>query len=148
RLAAAIAEARTAFISQQSRRLADRTGVEIGRARRIVERQCSGVLLPEFVLPFDDSELDGSTVADVMADPSRFEGATLADPLEGVDYGRCKARIMRRADGTPWIHSFAHGRTVYDLRLDAGAAEAALAQSPREEAAATFVSVVLAGDLD
>jgi hypothetical protein len=148
RLAAEIEKAKGEFIARQSRRLAERTGTEIGSARRIVECQCSGVLLPEFVLPFDDVELDGSTVADVMADPSRFEGATLADPLEGVDYGRCKARIMRRADGTPWIHSFAHGRTVYELRLDARAAEAALAKSSNEEAAATFVSVLLAADLD
>ena len=40
---------------------------------------------------------------------------TLADPLEGVEYGRGKAKIMRRADGTVWIHSFAHGRTDYEL---------------------------------
>ena len=51
--------------------------------------------------------------------PASFEGETLADPLEGVEYGRCKAKIMRRADGTPWINSFAHGRTVYELKLDA-----------------------------
>ncbi len=78
----------------------------------------------------------------------RFEGATLADPLEGAGYGQCNACIIRRADGTPWIHSFAHGRTVYELRLDARAAEAALANSSKEETAATFVRVVLAADLD
>ena len=63
----------------------------------------------------------GCTVADVLADPERFEGATLADPNEGLDYGRCKAKILRRSDGTPLIHSFAHGRTVYELKLDAAA---------------------------
>ena len=73
------------------------------------------------MLPFDDPELAGCTVADVLADPERYEGETLADPLEGVDYGRCSAMIMRRDDGTPWIHSFAHGRTVYELKYDAGA---------------------------
>ena len=52
-----------------------------------------------------------------LKDPARFVGATLADPLEGPDYGRCKAMVMRRADGTPWINSFAHGRTVYKLTL-------------------------------
>jgi len=35
------------------------------------------------VLPFDDDDLAGCTVADVLADPERFEGATLADPIEG-----------------------------------------------------------------
>jgi len=72
RLAPAIAKAKSEFITRQSRRLVDKTGMEIGRARRIVERQCSGVLLPDFILPFDDAELNGSTVADVMADPGRF----------------------------------------------------------------------------
>ena len=43
------------------------------------------------VLPFDDPELAGKTVADVLADPGSFEGETLADPLEGIEYGRCKA---------------------------------------------------------
>jgi hypothetical protein len=83
----------------------------------------------------------------VLADPAGFEGATLADPLEGVAYGRCKARIMRRADGTPWIHSFAHGRTVYDLKFDAHAVRAALEAVPQDECAATWVRLVLAADL-
>ena len=68
------------------------------------------------VLPFDDADLAGETVADVLADPTRFEDATLADPLEGVAYGAGKAKIMVRADGMPWIHSFAHGRSVYELK--------------------------------
>ena len=77
------------------------------------------MLRPDIELPFDDPELAGCTVGDVLADPERFEGETLADPLEGVAYGRCVAKIMRRADGTPWIHSFAHGRTIYELKHDA-----------------------------
>ena len=64
------------------------------------ERQCDGVLLPDFVLEFDDPDLAGITVADVLADPDKYVGETLADPLEGVDYGRCKAKIMRRANGS------------------------------------------------
>ena len=38
--------------------------------------------------------------------------------MKGSDYGPCKAMVMRRSDGTPWIHSFAHGRTVYELKYD------------------------------
>ena len=81
--------------------------------RQIVIQQYEGILRPDVVLPCDDEELAGCTVADVLADPAKFEGETLADPLEGVDYGRCVAKIMLRDDGTPWIHSFAHGRTIY-----------------------------------
>ena len=65
-------------------------------ARRTVERQCDGVLHPDVVLPFDDADPAGCTAGDVLAEPEKFVGATLADPLEGPGYGRCKARIMRR----------------------------------------------------
>jgi len=68
--------------------------------------------LPSIVLPFDDPELAGRTVADVLADPAAFEGETLADPLEGIEYGRCKARIIapagRNAVG-PFVRAWAHG---------------------------------------
>jgi hypothetical protein len=85
RLAPEAAKARDAFVTRQWQRLVERTGMDQNRARRVVERQCSGVLLPDVVLPFDDPDLAGSTVSDVLADPGRFEGATLADPLEGVE---------------------------------------------------------------
>ena len=49
-------------------------------------------------------------VAAVLADPARFVGATLADPLEGSDYGRTKAMIMRRADGS----LYPKGTAYYD----------------------------------
>ena len=41
-------------------------------------------------------------------------------------YGRCVAKVMRRADGTPWFHSFAHGRTIYALKLDVAGVRNAL----------------------
>jgi hypothetical protein len=104
--------------------------------------------LPDVVLPFDDPELSATTVADVLADPARFEGCTLADPLEGVPYGVCKAIVMRRPDGVPWVHSFAHGRSIYQMRYDARAIEAALNKAKPAEAAATFVSLALTAELD
>jgi hypothetical protein len=148
RLAPDVAKSRESFIDRQSHRLVERTGMDMGCARRTIEGQCEGVLLPDVVLPFDDDELAGKTVTDVLADPARFEGATLADPLEGVDYGRCKARIMRRADGTVWINSFAHGRTVYALKSDYSTAKAELENASKDEAAETFVRLVLSGDLE
>jgi hypothetical protein len=75
-----------------------RDGITLSAARKIVTKQCSGILLPALVLPFDDDNLAGKTVADVLADPAAFEGETLADPLEGIEYGRCKAMVMRRED--------------------------------------------------
>ena len=148
RLAEDARQARDAFIAEHAKGLAQRAGMTEERAARIIRSQCNGILLPDVVLPFDDDDLLGKTVADVLADPARYEGATLADPLEGVSYGLCKARIMRRADGTPWIHSFAHGRTIYELKLDLDAVRAAIVKAPRDQAAAIFVRGVLAGELD
>jgi hypothetical protein len=147
RLAPDAAKARGAFIAQQSQRLVERTGMSAERAVQVIEQQCRGVLLPAMTLPFDDTELRDCTVADVLADPARFEGATLADPLEGVEYGACKAKIMRRADGTPWVNSFAHGHTTYELKLDASAVEFAVNKAPANEAAAVFVRLALAAEL-
>ncbi len=89
----------------------------------------------------------GTTVAQVLADPDRFVGETLADPLEGIPYGRCKAKIMRRADGSLWIHSFAHGRTTYDLKLDFEAAQKALRAAAADAVPDLYVQLVMTADL-
>ena len=84
----------------------------------------------------------------MLANPECFEGETLADPLEGVAYGRCVAKIMRRADGTPWIHSFAHGRTIYELKYDATAVRKAMEKAVKEEVVATFALLAADADID
>jgi len=148
RLAGETAKVRAAFITGQSKRLAEKKGITLEQARQVVARQCAGVLLPDVVLPFDDAEFAGCTVADVIADPDRFEGATLADPLEGPEYGTCKARVMRRVDGSLWIHSFAHGRTVYELKRDAVVVRAALERADKEAVANLFIELVITADLN
>jgi hypothetical protein len=148
RLVPEVAKTKKAFVNRQAEQLTARIGISHSHAMRIIERQCSGILLPDVVLPFDDEEFASATVAHVLADPFRFEGATLADPLEGIDYGRGKAKIMLRADGTPWIHSFAHGRATYELKLDYRAAEALLNRAVPADAPDLFVRCVFEGDLD
>jgi hypothetical protein len=140
-------KARKTFVAEHAERLAQRTGMTPARAARIIERQCAGVLLPDVVLLFDDEDLAGATVADVLADPTRFEDATLADPIEGVEYGTGKAKVLLHPDGTPWINSFAHGRTRYELRFDYSAAATAVEKAPKDEIAEAFIRLVLAGDL-
>ena len=93
RLAPDRTKARDQFIAEQAKHIVARTGCTVDTARRTVERQCDGVLHPNVVLPFDDADLAGCTAGDVLAEPEKFVGATLADPLEGPGYGRCKAKI-------------------------------------------------------
>jgi hypothetical protein len=104
------------------------------------------VLLPHVVLEFD--HLGEVTVADVLADPDKYVGQTLADPLEGTDYGPGKAKIMQRADGTLWIHSFAHGESFYTLKHDARSIEAAILAAPEAKAADVLVSMIADAKLD
>ncbi len=66
RLAPESAKARDVFIARQSKRLTERTGMPAESAAQVIARQCSGILLPDAVLPFDDAELAGITVADVL----------------------------------------------------------------------------------
>jgi len=148
RLAPDSAKARTSFIEKQATKIVELRGISHQHALRVAERQAAGVLLPNVVLPFDDADLAGITVADVLADPGKYEGETLADPIEGVDYGLGKAKVMRRADGSPWIHSFAHGRTAYELRYDAVAIAAAIEKAPKADAGNLFVALALRSDLD
>ena len=150
RLAPEMAKVRAAYVEDKAKELVKRKpGMTLPAARRIIERQCDdGVLLPDVVLPFDDQEFAGCTVADVLADPDHFVGATLADPNEGPDYGRCVAKILRRSDGTVFIHSFAHGRTFYHLKLDAAAVRAAIEQADEKVAAKTLVDLFVTADLD
>jgi hypothetical protein len=150
RLAPEAAKARAAFIEAQAKKLVARTGMSASAARQVVACQCAGVLRPDVELPFDDPELNGRTVGDVLANPELYEGDTLADPLEGVDYGTCKAKIMRCEDGTPWIHSFAHGRTIYELKHDAASVRKAMenAHAAKDDVVATFTRLAVNADLD
>jgi hypothetical protein len=129
--AEALGKAAAEIRTQHDRMLAEKTsaksGMPITSALRLVAARHRGVLLPHLDLDFD--HLGIVSVAAVLADPDRFIGETLADPLEGADYGRCKAKVMRGDDGL-FIHSFAHGRAIYLLRHDARSAKAMITQAP------------------
>src|SRR5207344_423356 len=75
------------------------------------------ILCGDTVLAFADKALKGCMVTDVLEDPERFKGKRLADPNEGVSYGRSTAMVMlRRDNGEPWIESVAHSGMSYSLR--------------------------------
>ena len=120
-------EVRNKHDKELAEKVAAKSGTPMVTAVRLVKARHHGVLFSDVELQFD--HLDGLvTVGAVMADPDRYVGETLADPMEGVDYGRCKAMVMRRGDGDLFIHSFAHGRGIYRLRHDLKSAKAALEQ--------------------
>jgi hypothetical protein len=73
-------------------------------------------LTGDFPLPFDDPAIAGTTVAQVLAAPGKYLGKHLSDPHEGPGYGRGKAILYQRRDGTLWINSFAHGGIKYELK--------------------------------
>ena len=104
-------------------------------------------MLASVELPFDDPDLAGMTVADVLDDPARFVGETLADPIEGVEDGRCKAKVMWDGVGPPFINSFAHGHAVYRLRYDAAAVQARIARAAADDVVAALVRLVAMADL-
>ena len=55
---------------------------------------------------------------------------------------------MRRPDGAPWIHSFAHGRTIYELKLDAAALRKAMEAAAKSDVAKAFCWLAVDADLD
>ena len=148
RLAPETAKAREAFIEAQAKKLVARTGMSENAARQVIVRQCEGVLRPDVELPFDDPELAGCTVGDVLADPERFEGETLADPLEGVEL-----RPLRRQDHAPGrrhaVDPFVRPRP-HHLRAQARRHQRAQGdgEAAKDEVVATFARLAVGADLD
>ena len=139
---------RAAFVATQMDKLVKRTGASPAAAKQVVTRWCDGVLLPDIELEFDDEDLRGCTVGDVLAEPEKFLGATLADPLEGVEYGRTVAKILRGSTGELWIHSFAHGKTVYDLKHDVASVRRSMEAAAEEDVLKTFTRMVVMAAVD
>ncbi len=66
-LEAKAAKIRAAYVAKRATQLAERTGITRQAAARIIRRQCEGILLPSIILPFDDPNLAGVTVAQILA---------------------------------------------------------------------------------
>src|SRR6516165_4953799 len=92
-LGRAAAEVRAQHDRTLAERVSTKSGLPIISASRLVAARHRDVLLPDLDVDFDHHGI--VSVATLLADPDRFIGETLADPLEGADYGRCKAKVMR-----------------------------------------------------
>ena len=119
-------EVRNKHDRELAEKISTKSGTSLATAMRLVQARHRGVLFPDIELEFDHIGI--VTVWAVLNDPDRYVGETLADPMEGVDYGRCKAKVMRGNNGALFIHSFAHGRAIYSLRHDLRSAKAAFEQ--------------------
>ena len=145
-LGKAAAEVRTHHDRDLAASISAKFGVPMATALRLASARHRGVLLPYMELEFD--HLGTVLVANVLAEPERYVGETLADPLEGVAYGRAKAKVMKADDGGLLIHSFAHGRGLYQLRHDVRSAKAAIAQTPANAAVEHAITILAMTDLE
>jgi hypothetical protein len=119
--------ARAAHVERRARAIAERSGLDLDEARKQVQAAYRGELRADVLLPFD--RLGEVPVRDVLANPERYADETLADPMEGIAYGRGKAKLFVNPDGSILVHSFAHGGGVYVLRArDGGRIDDLLAQ--------------------
>ena len=96
--------------------LAKKHSISVERAREVIEASTRGELLSWDSVHFDDDALGVVSVADILADPERYHGETLADPVEGRDYGTCKGKVFYNRGGSVIINSFAHGGGTYTLK--------------------------------
>jgi len=133
-------QARQAWLAREGARL----GPDGGRLlKAALERH---ILSGGIVLHFDDEEIGAVTIDTVMAKPGRYDGETLADPLDGLDYGAGKAKLFFNEDGSIVVHSFAHGGRTFRLLHSATSARAALEQAGAD-AAVVFTKVLLAAEI-
>ena len=109
-----------------ARKIAEKRGIPLLAAQSIVRSRYAGELHVDDELIFDDPTIGTIDVRDVLLHPEDFDGLTLADPIEGIDYGPGKAKVFYDPGRGVRIHSFAHGGFVYRLRHDAATVKAAI----------------------
>ena len=112
-----------AYAENRAQAESKRTGRSVAACmadiQRLVER---AQLAPDVVLDFDDPELGSVTVRDTLANPAKYAGCRMVDPVFGCDYGYRANQSMyvwpRDAKIVPFIKSMAHGEGIYTLDTD------------------------------
>ena len=137
---------REAYLDGEAKKImGHRPGMTLAEARGAIEKRINGVLLADFILPWDDLE-SMATVGDVLDHPDAFIGQTLADPIDGDERG--KAKVMLGRDGLPIIHSFARGGAVFKLRYDAHAVRTRIGQASGDAKVNALARLLRAADVD
>ena len=85
----------------------------------------------------------------MLADPQRFDGETLADPIEGVSYGRNCAIVQSHPDAgvQVFVSSPMAARSIVS-RTTAASLEAAIMAVPKIEATKTLFRLIARADVD
>jgi hypothetical protein len=129
---AVAAEAKTvrkAWADARAHEIAVRTNKPVHVVRQQLESAFAGRLEPIFLLHFD--HLGSVSVAQILADPERYVGATLRDPSEPETQGEQCAKLFRgERDGTLFIKSFAHGGQYFHLVHDYESLAAMIERTP------------------
>ena len=104
-------EVRAAAIESSAHVIAEKQGIALEAARTIATAAVGAERADLFrsFFPLTFARHGAVSVADVFADPSRFDGEALADPIEGPDYGRTTAKMFWNGGEQPIVHSMAHG---------------------------------------
>ena len=103
------------YMKQSEADLVKKTGISNTHAKQVIEARMGGTLLGADVLMFD--EHGEVTVANVLANLELYNGATLADPIEGGIAGKA-IFYMNSDSGNPIIFSHAHGGNNFFLQYD------------------------------
>lgn len=104
------------YIKQESTKLAAARNISIDEARQVVVSRQDRVLADDDLLYFSHLTR-GITVAEVLKEGTAFHSKPLADPMEPEYDGGSKTKaIFYWNDGTPTIHSYAHGSIKYTFK--------------------------------
>ncbi|MDO9267793.1 MAG: DUF5906 domain-containing protein [Methylobacter sp.] len=86
------------------------------KAKQIIDQMIAGGfkdLYGDFLLEFNNEIV---TVSEVLRNQKKYDGRSLADPIEGAEYGTTTAIFYSNNGEKPQIHSLAHGvSTTYFL---------------------------------
>ena len=124
-------QAKRDYLSQAADSLVISAKVSPERARQIIESRMGGTLVGSDLLDFD--EYGQVPVAEVLASLNKYDGATLADPIDGDIRG--KAIFYANAEaGVPLIFSHAHGGGKFFLKHDLFSLQLRLAAMSRDDA--------------
>jgi hypothetical protein len=107
---------RSEYLRSEIQRLVA-NGMNEQRAHRLIASRIADTLIGDDVLIF--AEQGSVTVANVLANPSKYDGCNLHDPVE-PEYGSAQTAIFfaNEATGNPIVFSHAHGGRTFTLRLD------------------------------